>query len=84
VVVANSERTREESAEAERRVRAKLTEVMPLCYGFGAKAIAAWLGTGVSLLLAVGLAEAFTHLAHLAGTASEEALYLSGVLKTRI
>jgi uncharacterized membrane protein len=55
---------------------------MPLCYGFGAKAIAAWLGTGVSLLLAVGLAEAFTHLAHLAGTASEEALYLSA--STRI
>ncbi len=55
---------------------------MPLCYGFGAKAIAAWLGTGLSLLLAVGLAEAFTHLAHLAGTASEEALYLSA--STRI
>jgi uncharacterized membrane protein len=55
---------------------------MPLCYGFGAKAIAAWLGTGISLLLAVGLAEAFTHLAHLAGTSSEEALYLSA--STRI
>src|SRR2546423_6307231 len=55
---------------------------MPLCYGFGAKAIAAWLGTGASLLLAVGLAEAFTHLAHLAGTASEEALFLSA--STRI
>jgi uncharacterized membrane protein len=55
---------------------------MPLCYGFGAKAIAAWLGTGLSLLLAVGLAEGFTHLAHLAGTSSEEALYLSS--STRI
>jgi YibE/F-like protein len=31
----------------------------------------------LSLLVAVGLAEAFTHLAHLAGTSSEEALYLS-------
>jgi uncharacterized membrane protein len=54
---------------------------MPLCYGFGAKAIAAWLGTGLSLLLAVGLAEAFTHLAHLAGTSSEEALYLSAATR---
>ena len=54
---------------------------MPLCYGVGAKAIAAWLGTGLSLLLAVGLADAFTHLAHLAGTASEEALYISAATR---
>ena len=54
---------------------------MPLSYGLGAKAIAAWLGTGLSLLIAVGLAEAFTHLAHLAGTASEEALYLSSATR---
>jgi uncharacterized membrane protein len=54
---------------------------MPLSYGLGAKAIAAWLGTGLSLLVAVGLAEAFTHLAHLAGTSSEEALYLSSATR---
>src|SRR5207253_1897614 len=54
---------------------------MPLSYGLGAKAIAAWLGTGLSLLIAVGLAEAFTRLAHLAGTASEEALYLSSATR---
>jgi len=50
---------------------------IPLCYGLRAKAIAAWLGTAVSLLLAVGLAWGFTHLAHLAGTSSEEAAFLS-------
>jgi uncharacterized membrane protein len=50
---------------------------IPLCYGLRAKAIAAWLGTAVSLLLAVGLAYAFTRLAHLTGAASEEATFLS-------
>ena len=50
---------------------------IPLSYGLGAKAIAAWLGTAVSLLLAVGLASLFTHLAHLTGASSEEALFLS-------
>jgi len=54
---------------------------LPLSYGIGAKAIAAWLGTALSLLLAVGLADAFTHLAHLAGTSSEEALYLSSATR---
>ena len=56
---------------------------IPLCYGVGAKAIAAWLGTAFSLLLAVGLASAFTHLAHLTGTASEEANFL-GATDTKI
>src|SRR5439155_17169342 len=50
---------------------------MPLSYGIGAKAIAAWLGTALSLLLAVGLADQFTHLAHLTGASSEEAVFLS-------
>ena len=39
------------------------------------------MGTALSLLLAVGLADAFTHLAHLAGTSSEEALYLSSATR---
>ena len=50
---------------------------IPLCYGIRAKAIAAWLGTAVSLMLAVGLASAFTHLTHLSGAASDEAVFLS-------
>ncbi|HEY3070496.1 MAG TPA: YibE/F family protein [Gaiellaceae bacterium] len=50
---------------------------IPVCYGIGPKAIAAWLGTAVSLLLAVELADRFTHLAHLTGASSEEAVFLS-------
>jgi uncharacterized membrane protein len=50
---------------------------IPLSYGLGAKAIAAWLGTAGSLLLAVFLAYAFTHFAHLTGASSEEATLLS-------
>jgi uncharacterized membrane protein len=50
---------------------------VPLSYGVGAKAIAAYLGTALSLLLAVGLAALFTGLAHLTGTASEQALFLT-------
>jgi uncharacterized membrane protein len=42
----------------------------------GPKAIAAWLGTAASLLVAVQLASTFVDLAHLSG-ASEEALLLS-------
>ena len=50
---------------------------IPLSYGLGAKAIAAWLGTAASLVLAVGLAWGFTDLAHLSGASSEEAVLLS-------
>lgn len=50
---------------------------IPLSYGIRAKAIAAWLGTALSLFLAVGLASAFTHLAHLSGAYSEQAAFLS-------
>ena len=50
--------------------------MMPLSYGFGAKALAAWLGTAVSLLLAAGLAYAFAHIAHLSGASSDESVYL--------
>src|SRR3954470_10141735 len=50
---------------------------IPFSYGLGPKAIAAWLGTAASLLLAVGLAWGFTDLAHLSGASSEEAVLLS-------
>jgi uncharacterized membrane protein len=50
--------------------------MMPLSYGFGAKALAAWLGTAISLLLAAGLAYAFAHIAHLSGASSDESVYL--------
>jgi uncharacterized membrane protein len=51
--------------------------MIPLCYGIRAKAIAAWLGTALSLVLAVGLAWSFTHLAHLSGASSDEAVFLN-------
>jgi uncharacterized membrane protein len=50
--------------------------MMPLSYGLGAKAMAAWLGTAVSLLIAAGLAYAFARIAHLSGAASDESVYL--------
>jgi uncharacterized membrane protein len=56
---------------------AVLLITIPLCYGIRAKAISAWLGTALSLFLAVALASAFTHLAHLSGASSEEATLLS-------
>jgi uncharacterized membrane protein len=56
---------------------AVLLVMIPLCYGIRAKAIAAWLGTALSLLLAVGLASLFVHLAHLSGASSDEAVFLN-------
>src|SRR5919201_1209945 len=56
---------------------AVLLTAIPLSYGLGPKSIAAWLGTALSLLLAVGLAAGFTHLAHLTGTDSEQAVLLA-------
>jgi uncharacterized membrane protein len=50
--------------------------MMPLCYGLGAKAIAAWLGTALSLLLAAGLASVFADVAHLSGASTDESVYL--------
>ena len=50
--------------------------MMPLSYGFGAKALAAWLGTALSLLLAAGLSYAFAHIGHLSGATSDESVYL--------
>jgi uncharacterized membrane protein len=49
---------------------------IPLAHGLGPKAVAACLGTTVSLLLTLGLASVFTDLAHLTGLSSEEAIYL--------
>jgi uncharacterized membrane protein len=54
-----------------------MSVMMPLSYGVGAKSLAAWVGTAISLLLAAGLALAFTHLAHLSGAASDETVYLA-------
>jgi uncharacterized membrane protein len=50
--------------------------MMPLSYGVGAKALAAWVGTAISLMLAAGLAYAFAHIAHLSGATSDESVYL--------
>lgn len=57
--------------------------MMPLSYGLGAKAMAAWLGTAVSLLLAAGLASAFARIAHLSGASSDESVYL-GASQSRL
>ena len=54
---------------------------MPLTYGLGPKMLAALLGTGVSLLVAAGLADVAAGLAHLSG-ASEETLYLVSTQST--
>jgi uncharacterized membrane protein len=56
---------------------AVLLITIPVCYGIRAKAIAAWLGTALSLIFAVELASLFTHLAHLSGASSDEAVFLS-------
>jgi uncharacterized membrane protein len=52
---------------------------IPLAHGVGVKTLAACLGTSVSLLLVLVLAQAFTELAHLTGFASEEAVYIRAV-----
>jgi len=57
--------------------------MMPLSYGLGAKAMAAWVGTALSLLLAAGLAYAFARVAHLSGATSDESVYL-GASQSRL
>jgi uncharacterized membrane protein len=52
---------------------------IPLVHGGGAKSLAACLGTAAALLLTLGLANLFTHLAHLSGLTSDQALYLQTV-----
>jgi uncharacterized membrane protein len=49
---------------------------IPLVHGGGAKSLAACLGTAAALLLTLGLADLFTHIAHLSGLTSDEAVYL--------
>nr|MBA2763861.1 YibE/F family protein [Thermoleophilaceae bacterium] len=49
---------------------------IPLAHGFGAKSVAALLGTAVSLVLTVALAVLFTDLTHLTGLSSETATLL--------
>lgn len=49
---------------------------IPLAHGLGAKALAACLGTAVSLVLTLVLADLFVDLAHLSGMASEEAAFV--------
>jgi uncharacterized membrane protein len=49
---------------------------IPLAHGLGPKTIAACLGTAVSLLLTLALADTFTGLAHLSGISTEEAAFL--------
>jgi uncharacterized membrane protein len=49
---------------------------IPLTHGFGAKTLAACLGTAVSLLLTLVLAQTFTDLARLTGLSSDEAVFL--------
>ena len=49
---------------------------IPLGHGIGAKALAACLGTAISLLLTAVLARAAVGFAHLTGFASEEAVFL--------
>jgi uncharacterized membrane protein len=49
---------------------------IPLAHGLSVKTAAACLGTAVSLLLTLILADLFTDLAHLTGLASDEAIFL--------
>ncbi|MDX6696992.1 MAG: hypothetical protein QOE65_389 [Solirubrobacteraceae bacterium] len=49
-----------------------MVATIALAHGVGPKSIAAILGTAVSLAVTLGLAEAFSHLAHLTGLSSEE------------
>jgi uncharacterized membrane protein len=49
---------------------------IPLAHGLGTKTVAACLGTSGALLLTLGLAAAFTELAHLSGLSSDEAVFI--------
>jgi uncharacterized membrane protein len=50
---------------------------IPMAHGLGPKSIAACLGTTMSLVLTLFLADVFVDAAHLSGLASEEAVYLN-------
>jgi uncharacterized membrane protein len=53
-----------------------MVATIALAHGVGPKSIAAILGTAASLALTLGLAEAFTNLAHLTGLSSDESALL--------
>lgn len=53
---------------------------IPLAHGLGTVTVAATLGTTCALLLTLGLAMTFAHLAHLSGYSSDEVAYLSAYL----
>ncbi|HWB22832.1 MAG TPA: YibE/F family protein [Gaiellaceae bacterium] len=57
---------------------------IPLVHGGGAKSLAACLGTAAALLLTLGLADLFAHLAHLSGLTSDEAVYLQATTSVSI
>jgi uncharacterized membrane protein len=57
---------------------------IPFVHGGGAKALAACLGTGLALLLTLGLADAFTSLAHLSGLTTDESVYLQATTHVSI
>jgi uncharacterized membrane protein len=57
---------------------------IPLVHGGGAKSLAACLGTGLALLLTLGLADVFTSLAHLSGLTSDEAVFLQSTTHVSI
>jgi uncharacterized membrane protein len=49
---------------------------IPLAHGLGVKMLAACVGTAISLVLTLILAQTFTDLAHLTGLSSDEAIFL--------
>jgi uncharacterized membrane protein len=56
---------------------------IPLAHGWGAKSLAALLGSAASLLLTAGLALIFIEATHLTGFSSEEATYLNLTFRSR-
>ena len=57
---------------------------IPLVHGGGAKSLAACIGTALALLLTLGLADAFTSLAHLSGLTTDQAVYLQSTTHVSI
>jgi uncharacterized membrane protein len=57
---------------------------IPLVHGFGFKSLAACLGTGLALLLTLALANVFTHVAHITGLNSDEAVFLQATTHVSI
>ncbi|HTN80357.1 MAG TPA: YibE/F family protein, partial [Acidimicrobiales bacterium] len=57
---------------------------IPLVHGGGAKSVAACIGTAFALLITLGLADAFTSLAHLSGLTTDQAVYLQSATHVSI